>query len=185
MFHSGLTAYFHRLIGAMMMAIGLLAAASTAKADPVRIVAIGASNTVGKYSEGQGWANQLEAMLKARGYDVAITNMGVVGDTSAGILSRVGSIPAGTQVVLYDVGGGNDKDKGAAGSTAGNKTAIAQRIRAMGAKPILVSYPSLVGPEGSGGWRQGDPHHHITTQAHARVAAALLPQVMAAIGKRK
>jgi acyl-CoA thioesterase I len=159
--------------------------AGTANADPIRIVAIGASNTVGYHSEGQGWTNDLEAALKAKGYDVVLTNMGVIGDTSAGILSRAGSIPAGTKVVLYDVGGGNDKDSGESGSTAANKAAIAQRIRATGAKPIFVGYRSLVGSEGGGGWRQGDPHHHITTQSHARVAAALLPQVIAAIGKPK
>jgi len=176
--------HFHWAVS-IAVAIGLLAFASMARADPIRIVAIGASNTVGYRSEGQGWTNQLEAMLNARGYEVVLTNMGVVGDTSAGILSRVSSIPAGTKVVLFDVGGGNDKDKGAASSTGANKAAITQRIRAMGAKPIFVSYPGLVGPESGGGWRKDDIHHHLTTQSHGRVAAALLPQVIAAIGKRR
>lgn len=160
-----------------------ISGASSAQADPLRIVAIGASNTAGYHAGGQGWTDQLQAMLRARGYDVSMSVAGVVGDTSRGILSRVDSaVPAGTQVVIFDVGGGNDKDSGAGASTGANKALIAQRIRAKGAKPIFAGYSSIVGSEASNpsAWRANDPHHHLTVQSHQRVAAALLPQVIAA-----
>lgn len=172
------------------LAVALLAAAmAPAKADTIRIVAIGASNTSG-YAVGAGSAYPalLEASLKAKGYDVSVDNKGVTGDTSAGILSRVdSSIPPGTKVVIFDVGGGNDKDTGAAGTTAGNKAAIAQRIRAHGATPIFAGVASIVGTQTSNpsAYIPGDVHYHVTAQSQARIAAALLPQVIAAIGKKK
>jgi len=179
-----------RYIVGFLSAATLAAVALTgsAFADPIRIVAIGASNTAGYHAGGQGWTDQLQAMLRAKGYEVSMTVAGVVGDTSKGILSRVDSaVPAGTQVVIYDVGGGNDKDTGAGGSTNANKALIAQRIRAKGAKPIFANYPGIVGSEASNrsAWRANDSHHHLTVQSHARVAASLMPQVIAAVGKRK
>lgn len=168
--------------------VGLLPAlAGVGHAESARIVALGASNTVGYGAGGQGWTTQLESMLRAKGYDVSINVQGVVGDTSAGILQRVDSaVPPGTQIVIFDVGGGNDKDTGAAGQTAANRALIEQRIRARGAKAIYAPYASIVGSEAANkaAWRENDPHHHLTVQSHARVAAWLLPRVIAAIGKK-
>lgn len=177
-----------RVFVVLLLCVLTVFAIGSAQADPLRIVAIGASNTAGYHAGGQGWTDQLQAMLKAKGYDVSMSVAGVVGDTSAGILSRVDSaVPAGTQIVIFDKGGGNDKDTGAGGSTEANKNLIAQRIRAKGAKPIFANYGGIVGSEASNpsAWRTNDPHHHLTVQSHQRVAAALLPQVIAAAGKRK
>jgi hypothetical protein len=125
-------------------------------------------------------------MLRAKGYDASVTVQGVVGDTSTGILQRVDSVPAGTRVVVYDIGAGNDRDTGASGRTGANKAQIAQRIRARGAKPIFVPYAKIVGAEKNNpsAWRPNDPHHHLTTDSHARVAAWLVPNVIAAVGSR-
>jgi acyl-CoA thioesterase I len=169
-----------------LVASALLALSEVAQAETIRIVAIGASNTAGYHAEGQGWPTQLEGMLRARGYDVSMNVQGVIGDTSAGILQRVASIPAGTQVVIYDVGAGNDQDAGAGGQTAANAARIAQRIRARGAKPVFAPYNRIVGSQKSNpsAWRPNDPHHHLTVQSHTRVAAWLVPQVITAVGKR-
>jgi acyl-CoA thioesterase-1 len=159
---------------------------AAAQAATVEIAAIGASNTAGLHAgAGQAWPAQLERMLKAKGLDVHVSVQGVVGDTSAGILRRVGSIPAGTKVVIYDVGKGNDRDQGNAAQSAANKEKIAQAIRARGAEPIFVPYAQIVGSEKSNpaAWRPNDPHHHLTVASHARVAAWLVPKVTAAIGK--
>lgn len=176
----------NRIAAGLMAALLLTVAfAPKAKAASIQIVAIGASNTVG-YGVGSAnsWAGRLGSMLKAKGYDVSITNMGVVGDTSAGILARVHSIPAGTRVVVFDIGAGNDKD---AGSRSSGPGPIEQAIRARGAKPVFASYARIVGSEKTNpsAWVAGDVHHHLTAASHARVAAALLPQVIAAIGKEK
>lgn len=162
---------------------------TAAQADPVRIVAIGASNTSG-YAVGasNAYPALLESMLKTKGYDVTVVNAGVTAETSAETLGRVDSVvPPGTKIVIYDVGGGNDRDTGAGGGTAANTAQIAARIRARGAIAINAAKGSVVGSEKSNpsAWIAGDPHHHITAQSQARLAASLMPKVIAALGKSK
>jgi acyl-CoA thioesterase I len=78
---------------AMMVLGGVPSAAST-----VNIVALGASNTAGKgVGSDQAFPAQLEAMLRAKGYDAHVTNAGVNGDTTSGMLGRLNtSVPDGT-----------------------------------------------------------------------------------------
>jgi acyl-CoA thioesterase-1 len=174
------------------LAVGLCAAVtlmlvSAAQAETVRIIAIGASNTSGQaVGASNAWPALLEGMLKAKGYDVNVVNAGVNGETSSGTLSRVDSVvTSGTKIVIYDVGAGNDRDSGA-GGTAANTAQIGARIRAHGAIAINASKTSVVGTEKSNpsAWIAGDPHHHITAQSQARVAASLVPKVIAALGKK-
>ena len=123
-----------------LLAVGgaLCMSCMTASADTVRIVAIGASNTTGEaVGMSAAWPAQLEAMLKAKGYDVNVVNAGVSGETSSQTLGRVDSVVTpGTKIVIYDLGGGNDRDSGAGGDTSANKARIAARIRADGAVAI-------------------------------------------------
>jgi acyl-CoA thioesterase I len=179
------TACFARVAAVCAIAVWSVCAA---RAETVRIVVLGASNAAGwAVGSSAAWPAQLEAMLRAKGYDVDLSVRAVRGASSAQIIGQAGAIPAGTRVVAFDVGGGNDRDSGVskAGSAA-NRAQIEARIRAAGAKPVFVSYPSIVGPqrEGSPAWIAGDPHHHITAQSHRRVAAAILPRVIAAIGRK-
>jgi acyl-CoA thioesterase-1 len=172
-----------------VLILGVLGCACAAQAETTRIVAIGASNTSG-YAVGASaaWPALLQGMLKAKGYDVTVVNAGVTSETSAGTLSRVDSVVTpGTKIVIYDVGAGNDADSGASGGTAANTAQIAARIRARGAVAINASKQAIVGTEKSNpsAWIQGDPHHHMTAQSHARVAAALVPKVIAALGNKK
>jgi hypothetical protein len=154
-----------------------------ASAETIRIVALGASNTYAQaVPESRAWPARLEAMLRAKGYDVSVTVKAVrLGDAS-GILAAAGSIPAGTKVVLFDAGGGNSKDRGI--DPRAYRARTMQTIRAQGATPIFVSYKQIVGPEGTSAWIANDPHHHFTVASHARVAAAMLPRVIAAIGRK-
>jgi acyl-CoA thioesterase-1 len=172
-----------------LCAAATLALASATQAETIRIVAIGASNTSGQaVGASNAWPALLEGMLKAKGYDVYVVNAGVTGETSSGTLSRVDSVVTpGTKIVIYDVGAGNDRDSGADGGTAANTAQIAARIRAHGAVAINASKTSVVGTEKSNpsAWIAGDPHHHITAQSQARVAASLVPKVVAALGKKK
>jgi acyl-CoA thioesterase-1 len=162
-----------------LLLAAMLASVATARAETVKIVALGASNTNGRgVGASEAWPAQLAGMLTAKGYDVSMTVDTVNGDTSSGILSRADLIPAGTQVVLFDTGGDNDRKKGVSDDERqGNIAAIASRIRAHGAIPIKVSYLAI-GPS----MRQSDGIH-LTPAGHARIAAQLVPQVIAAIGK--
>lgn len=154
-----------------------------ARAETIHIVALGASNTYARaVSTSEAWPAKLEAMLKTKGYDVSVSVKGVsVGDASQ-ILTAASSLPSGTKVVVFDAGGGNSNDRGIDPKAYRAKTM--QVIRSQGATPIFVSYKQIVGPEGSSGWIAGDPHHHFTAASHTRVAAAVLPRVIAAIGKK-
>jgi acyl-CoA thioesterase-1 len=61
-----------------------------AGAEPVKILAIGTSLTQGyNLPPGTDFTAVLRATLKAKGYDVAVVNAGVSGDTSAGGLARL------------------------------------------------------------------------------------------------
>jgi acyl-CoA thioesterase-1 len=159
-----------------------------ARAETINIVVLGASNAAGSaVGASAAWPAQLEAMLRAKGYDVSVDVRASRGASSSQIAGQAGSIPAGTRVVAFDVGGGNDRDSGVSeGERHANRAKIEARIRAAGAKPVFVSYPAIVGAQrdGSAAWIAGDPHHHITAASHRRVAAAILPRVIAAIGKK-
>src|SRR5689334_9759641 len=147
---------FWRCLGQRLLFVGSSAIATlsfvyVADAASVRIVAIGASNTSG-YAVGasNAWPALLERMLKAKGYDVSVTNAGVTAETSSATVARVDSaVTPGTKIVIYDLGGGNDRDSGQGSQTAGNAALIAQKIRARGAVAINASKQSVVGSEKS------------------------------------
>jgi hypothetical protein len=167
----------------ILLSIGLMAFNDPLRAETIRIVALGASNTYPQaVSASEGWPAKLEAFLKAKGYDVSVSIKAVTLGDASQIFAAAQSIPSGTKVVLFDAGGGNSKDRGIDPVAYREKTK--QAIRAQGATPIFVSYKQIVGPEGSPGWIAGDPHHHFTAASHTRVARAMLPQVIAALGKK-
>jgi acyl-CoA thioesterase-1 len=82
-------------------------------AEPLRIVAFGDSLSSGYgLKSSQSFPAQLEKALKARGHDVAITNAGVSGDTTAAALERLAwAVPEGTDAVIVEFGG-NDALRG-------------------------------------------------------------------------
>src|SRR6202789_2393945 len=82
---------------------------SSAK-PPLRIVAIGASNTQGWYVGKEGaYPAKLEALLRAKGVDAQVINAGVPFDTTAAMLRRIDSdVPNGTDIVILQPGG-NDR----------------------------------------------------------------------------
>ena len=160
--------------------------AADAGAAQVNIVALGASNTYGMgrgknagngVSPGQAYPAQLQALLKARGVDARVTNAGVPGDTTAGMLARLGSaVPNGTHIVILQPGG-NDARQGRGGDRSGNIATITSRLQARGIKVILLDRIRSLTPVAS---RHPDGQH-FDARGHAAVAAHLLPRVMAAI----
>jgi acyl-CoA thioesterase-1 len=104
-----------------------------------RIVAFGDSNTYGmNMSRAQAYPSQLEALLRAKGYDVQVTNAGVPGNTTADALARVDSaVPAGTRVaiVLFGV---NDARRGIPPATIErNLSEVLARLKARNVSVIL------------------------------------------------
>jgi acyl-CoA thioesterase I len=158
--------------------VALLLAAGSADAASINIVALGASNTYGKgVARGQDYPAQLQAMLRAKGLDASVANAGINGDTTGGMLARLSSaVPAGTQIVILQPGG-NDRRKGQSGRES-NIAAITSQLAARKIKVIMLdrvlgSMAQHLQPDGQ----------HLTPEGHRIIAARLLPQVTAAIGR--
>src|SRR5215471_3572431 len=101
-------------IAVFILLLGFLVSAACASAAPLNVVALGASNTAGAgqgrhpggVSRNEAYPAQLEAMLRAKGYDAHVSNAGVPGDTTAAMLHRMdAAVPSGTQIVILQTGG--------------------------------------------------------------------------------
>jgi acyl-CoA thioesterase-1 len=167
---------FHLIItiAALFAMLGLDGAAWAA---PVTIVAIGASNTVGR--GGTSYPAELEAMLKARGYQARVINAGLNGDTTAGMAARLGSaVPNGTRVVLINPANLNDTKAGIRGQQSAYVAQMRKELSARGIKSIVM--PALIRMTGGGNHSDSE---HFDADGYRKIAAGILPQVIAAIGK--
>jgi len=159
----------------------LLALVSTeVSASPVRIVAIGASNTHGWYLGNRGaYPAQLEALLRAKGIEAQVTNAGVPAETTAGMLRRIDSdVPQGTDIVILQPGGNDKRFLRTSEQRAANIAAMQRRLRERGIKVLVydeeipLRYYTF-------------DFIHLTRDGHAMIAASLLPRVMAIMGRPK
>jgi len=126
----------------LLFTIVVMAAAfnNPAVAKPVTIVAFGDSLTAGYGLAAQeAYPVKLQAALRAKGYDVTITNAGVSGDTSTGGLQRLDwSIGKDTDLVIVELGA-NDALRGIEPSvTRQSLTEIVTRLRDDGKKVLLA-----------------------------------------------
>jgi acyl-CoA thioesterase-1 len=170
----------HRSCKVLFLAVAtLLVLAIPAVAAPVRIVAIGASNTHGWYVGNRGaYPAQLEALLRAKGIEAEVTNAGVPLDTTAGMLQRIDrDVPDGTEIVILQPGGNDRRFLRTAEQRAANIAAMEQRLRERGIK-VLVYDEEI-------------PQRyytfdfvHLTPEGHAMIAEQLLPRVIAVMGRR-
>ena len=163
----------------ILLAISFLWSATiAADAAPLRIVAIGASNTHGWYLGNRGaYPALLEALLKAKGIDARVANAGVPFDTTAGMLKRIDSdVPKGTDIVILQPGGNDRRFLMTKDQRAANIVAMERRLRTRSIKVIIydedipLRYYAV-------------DFIHLTGEGHAMIAAALLPRVMATIGR--
>jgi acyl-CoA thioesterase I len=164
----------------LAVALVLAVAANLASAAAAQIVAFGASNTAG-YGVGsnQAWPVRLEAMLRAKGYQATVANAGISGDTTVGMLGRLDTaIPDGTELVILAIFPYNDAGKRISPAEHEvNTQKILGRLRARGIKTIsAIPYVSGLPTQSDG--------IHLTAEAHATLAARLLPQVIGVIGRR-
>lgn len=152
----------------------------------VNIVAFGASDTLGTgigKSRGSGVAEsdafpaQIENLLRAKGIDAHVSNQGVPGDTTSGMLNRINSAaPPGTQIVLLEIPGGNDrKQQMSPAETDRNAAQIKSELGARHIKVIYIgaTHNELLPPEELNG-------DHPNKVWHTAMAMKLLPRVLAA-----
>jgi acyl-CoA thioesterase I len=154
----------------------LLFLAEFAWADPLRVVAIGASNTSGWIVRSeQAYPQVLEQMLRSAGYEVQITNSGRPFDTTAGMLARLDSaVPDRTDLVILQPGANDRRFFVSAERRANNIAEITHHLRS---RRIAVIVFDPVFP---------DEYYsldriHFTPEAHAKIAAELMPRVITKI----
>lgn len=84
-----------------------------AQTTPLEIVGLGDSLMAGyELPEGDGFPAVLQSALKAKGFEVKVSNAGVSGDTTSGGLERLDwSVPDGTDLVILELGA-NDALRG-------------------------------------------------------------------------
>ena len=116
-----------------------MSAASVAQAQ---IVVIGDSNVAGKgVASSDNYPAKLERALRAKGYKGTVTNAGINGDTTQGVLSRLErDVPPGTKVAIVGVGVNDIRRHGASNkSVRADRQEIVNRLRARGIKVVLLT----------------------------------------------
>jgi len=167
-------------VAAAGFVLALLAAPAEALATSIKIVAIGASNTLGWGIDSQkAYPAQLQALLRAKGYDAEVGNAGVSFDTTAGMLSRLDAVvPAGTKLVIIQPGGNDRRFLVSKERRAANIEAMVAKLKARNIRVIVYD------PVFEQKYYQWDAIH-INTEGHTMIASTLLPQVISAIGPRR
>lgn len=161
------------------IAKGLLAASLmvlSIASSHAQVVALGASNTAGKgVGSSSAYPAQLESILRAKGRPMFVSNAGVSGDTTAGMLSRLASaVPTGTRIVVLQFGG-NDRRRGVSGDQRqANIAEIQKQLRARSIR--MVNADGLVGAALRSGLKQADGIH-LTEEGHKRVAEQLAASI--------
>ena len=166
----------------LLAATAGLALLSSLLAGPAlaQIVALGASQTAGRgVTSSEAYPAQLEAMLRAEGIPMSVTNAGISGDTTDRMLRRLDSaVPQGTRLVILQPGG-NDARTGGGEDRSENIDAIRARLQARGIRMIVLGGGMLQSIPA--GMRQHD-QIHFTAEGYRLLASRMLPRVKAALG---
>ena len=164
-----------------------------ALAQQIDIVALGDSNTFGLWAgRRNAFPALIENSLRADSYDVRVTNRGISGDTTGGMLDRLDrAVPRGTEIAIVQ-GGYNDGRRGVQSRTRdANIEEILKRLRARGVRTVLCGLSSadwagiarrqgavLVPPSTCyDANNRGFDRLHMNRAGHRVVAARLLPVI--------
>ena len=172
------TAMSFAICWTVLLAASMLLSVKAANAAPLRIVAVGASNTSGwLMGEQSAYPRVLQEMLKANGVDAQVTNAGVPFDTTSRMLARIDSVvPKGIGIVILQPGGNDLRFFGSNKQRIANIEAIKLRLQARSIKVIV--YDETIP------WRHVFDGIHLTPAGHIMVATALLPKVTALVKQK-
>ncbi len=153
------------------------------KEGPVRIVALGASNTEGwGVTPPEAYPAQLEALLRARGIAAIVANKGISGEPTSGMLARLDrDVPQGTDLMILQPGI-NDAAHGESHLRASNIATMRARLEARGTRVVMMETEMLRALPASE--RQPDGIH-FTARGYRLLAERILPDVLAALGVRE
>ena len=172
----------HRAVPAAGIAAMLTLGGAFGQTEPLRIVALGASNTAGwGVAPAESYPAQLGALLAAKGIPATVINAGIPGDTTGGMLARLEhEVAPGTQLVILQPGS-NDERYGSGGERAANIAEIERRLSARGTKLLVVENSMLAELPRSELRADGI---HYTPRGYAILAEHLLPLLVGALGKQ-
>lgn len=143
----GARAWFVNALAIGLTLISLVSAPDSAAAGPaeIRVLALGDSLTAGYgLPPGQGFADQLERALRAKGIEARVLNGGVSGDTTAGGLARLDWALADKPDVAIVELGANDMLRGLDPQAAEkNLDRILARLKSAGVPALLAGMRSL------------------------------------------
>jgi acyl-CoA thioesterase I len=125
------------------------------------------------------WPARLQALLRDSGHQATVANAGISGDTTIAMLERLdAAVPDGTDLVILAIFPYNDAGKGISPAAhEANIQKILELIHAKGIKTIsAIPYVAGLSTQSDG--------IHLTAEAHATLAARLLPHVVEVIGNR-
>ena len=133
----------------VFIALAGIFAALPARAEPLRILALGDSLTAGyQLPPEAAFPVQLEAALKARGHDAIVINAGVSGDTTAAGLARLDwSLGEGADAVIVELGA-NDALRGL--PTASARANLDKIVASLSEQGIPVLLAGIAAPRNMG-----------------------------------
>ncbi|MDB5522695.1 MAG: Arylesterase precursor [Rhizobium sp.] len=141
---------FKALAGAIIAVASLFLSVAGAGAQTISVVGFGDSLMAGyELPPEEAFPAQLEKLLKDKGHDIAVTNAGVSGDTTADGLARIDwSIPDGTQGVILEFGA-NDALRGL--SPKESRDNLEAMIARLKERKIPVLLVGILAPPNMGG----------------------------------
>jgi acyl-CoA thioesterase-1 len=184
-----------RLIAALAL---LIAAAASASAATIHIVAFGDSATAGYLvPREQAYPAQLQVLLRNKGYDVTVENAGVSGDTIEGALQRFDSaIAPDTNIAIVEFGTNDLRGDASIQTVRARLTELIRSLRARNIEVLVIGlgnlnladtarannalYAQWTLPPGK--YRARD-NAHFNAQGYAIVIRRMLPQVETLIAR--
>lgn len=151
----------------LTIALALMLSAATACHG--QIVALGASSTAGfGVGAASSFPAQLERILRERRRPMSVSNAGVSGDTTGGMLARLPSaVPKGTRIVILQIAGNDAMKRMSLVDAQANRAEIRRQLHARGIRTIEAD--AYVASALRAGFRQPDGIH-MTAEGHRRVA---------------
>jgi len=172
-----------RLLLAALVAFAVVGLAAAARAETIQIVVIGDSNVAGHgVAPPDSYPAQLEAALRAKGYDAQVSNQGIDGDTVQGTLNRSAFIPQGTRLAIVWVGINDIRAGMSEAAVEAVRQKIAASLRARGIKVLLLGPRHGLASQPQ--YLIGDTQNHLNAAGYREMVGRTIGQVMALIGAR-
>lgn len=120
------------------------------KSAPLKIIVLGDSLSAGyRLQREDAFTSQLETALKARGYDVAVPNTGVSGETTSGGLSRLDWVLADKPGLMIVELGANDGLRGI--DPARTRENLDKILTVLKGKGVPIILAGMMAPRNLGG----------------------------------